>query len=322
MALPNLLDLAKLKGHDKVVGLLEEVETSAPEVFAIPARTIRGTNYKIAARSAYPSTGFRDANEGWDPGKSTYFNRLIECKIFGGVIQADKAVAQADEDGVEAFRSREARGVTASAIIDLGAQTINGTSTDSKGFPGLGELYAALKTERTALGLAAIEVDADGSTASTGSKVYMIRTGDQGVQYVFGGGNVFDLAPWTEQQVTLNSKQMPAYVSDLTGWVGLQAASISSIGRIFDLTADNGKTLTDAKLWDLWHKFPMSMKPNLILMSRRSSQQLQSSRTVVINANGNQRGGNNVENVPSPATDFAGIPIVVTDSIGITDALT
>jgi hypothetical protein len=317
---PNLLDLAKLKDHDKVVGLLEEVADSAPEVFAIPARTVTGTSYKISGRHTNPGVGFRQANDGWTPGKSSYFSRIIECKIFGGVINADKAVALADEDGPEAFRSREALGVANQAVLELGQQTIYGTATDANGFPGLKELHAQLSAERVQLGLTAIEVDATGTSAGTGSSVYMIKTGPMGVQYVFGGGDAFRMGEWTEQQVTVNNKQLPCFVNDLTAWAGLQAASIHSVGRLFDLTADSGKTLSDSLLWQLWHKFPLGHKPDLILMSRRSSQQLQTSRTVVINANGNTRGGNNVENIPAPADNFNGIPIVVTDSI--TDAET
>jgi hypothetical protein len=149
----------------------------------------------------------------------------------------------------------------------------------------------------------------------------MIKTGVQGVQYIFGAGDAFAMGEWREQQVTVNSAIMPAYVNDLGSWVGLQVGSIHSVGRIWDLTADSGKTLTDALLWQLWHKFPIGQKPNLVLMSRRSSQQLQTSRTVVINAAGATRAGNNVENVPAPATDWNGMPIIVTDSIPETDAL-
>lgn len=318
---PNLLDLAKLNQHDKVVGLLEEVADLAPEVFAIPARTVRGTSYKISGRHTNPGVGFRQANDGWTPGKSSYFSRLVECKIFGGVINADKAVALADEDGPEMFRSREALGVANQAVLELGQQTIYGTATDANGFPGLKELHAQLSDERDQLGLAKIEVDATGSTAATGSSVYMINTGPQGVQYVFGGGNAFQMGEWTEQQVTVNSKQLPCFVNDLTAWAGLQAASIHSVGRLFDLTADSNKTLTDALLNTLWGKFPVGRKPNLILMSRRSNTQLQTSRTVVINSNGASRAGNNIEVVPPPPTDFMGIPIVTTDSILDTETL-
>ena len=43
----NLLDIAKLTGNDTVVGLIEENQTVAPDVMSFPARTIRGTSYKI-----------------------------------------------------------------------------------------------------------------------------------------------------------------------------------------------------------------------------------------------------------------------------------
>ena len=55
----TLLDIAKLNGSDTVVGLIEEVITSAPEFAVLPARTIRGTSYNTVSRTAYPSVGFR-----------------------------------------------------------------------------------------------------------------------------------------------------------------------------------------------------------------------------------------------------------------------
>lgn len=321
MARTNLLDIAKTNGRDREVGLIEEVAIAAPEVMALPARTIKGTTYKISSRITNPGVGFREANAGWDPSKSAYFSRLIQCSIFGGVIQVDKAVARADEDGQEAVMARESAGVAEQAIIELGQQTIYGTATDAAGFPGLEELFKALADERTALGLASLEVDATGSTADTGSSVYMINAGINGIQYIFGQGDGFQMGDWTEQQITVDSKTMPAFVNDFQAWVGLQVASIHSIGRIRDLTADSGKGLTDALMWSLWHKFPVAKKPNMILMSRRSSEQLQNARTVVLNAQGNTKAGKNIEVIPEPADLWNNIPIIVTDSITDTEAL-
>lgn len=322
MARTNLLDIAKTNGRDREVGLIEEVAIAAPEVMALPARTIRGTTYKISSRITNPGVGFRDANAGWEPGKSAYFSRLVQCRIFGAVIQVDKAVARADEDGQEAVMARDAAGVAEQAIIELGQQTIYGTATDAKGFPGLEELFKALATERTALGLASLEVDAAGASANTGSSVYMIHAGINGIQYIFGQGDGFQMGDWTEQQITdADGKVMPAFVNEFQAWVGLQVASIHSIGRIRDLTAETDKKLTDAMLWSLWHKFPVAKKPNMILMSRRSSEQLQTSRTVVLNAQGNTKAGKNIEVIPEPADLWNNIPIIVTDSITDTEAL-
>jgi len=321
MASANLLDIAKISGNDKLVGIIEEVGNVAPEVMAIPARTIRGTSYKISSRLTNPGVGFRNANEGWTLGASTYFSRNIETKIFGGAIQCDKAVANAYEDGAEKWKSLEAAGVAQQAMIELGQQTFQGTATDAKGFPGLKQIHEELNTLRVAAGLTEIEVDAAGTSAGTSSSVYMIRTGDQGVQYIYGAGEGFTLGEWREQQVTASSLTYDAYVNSLTAWAGLQVGSIHSVGRIWDLTEDTNCKLTDAFLWQLFHKFPIGQKPNMVLMSRRSSQQLQISRTVTINASGSTRAGNNVENIPAPATDWNGLPIIVTDSIPDNDAL-
>ena len=84
--MPNnttLLDLAKLNGADPVVGLIEEVATSSPEVVTIPARTIRGTSYKTVVRNSRPSVAFRSANEGTAGTKSNFAERLVEAELDG-----------------------------------------------------------------------------------------------------------------------------------------------------------------------------------------------------------------------------------------------
>ena len=111
MAQANLLDIAKLNGSDTIVGLIEETLTYAPEVQIMPARTIRGTSYKIASRVSYPGVGFRAANEGSTPTKSEFENQLIECYILSGAVQADVAVARAYEDGEQAWKDIESIGV-------------------------------------------------------------------------------------------------------------------------------------------------------------------------------------------------------------------
>jgi hypothetical protein len=139
----NLLDIAKLNGSDTIVGLIEETLTYAPEVQILPARTIRGTSYKIASRVSYPGVGFRAANEGSTPTKSEFESQLIECYILSGAVQADVAVARAYEDGEQAWKDVESVGVMRQAMIELGSQVIYGTSVDSKGFPGLQAIHTA-----------------------------------------------------------------------------------------------------------------------------------------------------------------------------------
>ena len=328
MAQGTLLDIAKLNGADKVVGLIEENLTFAPEFSVVPARTIRGTSYKTVSRSTYPGVGFRKANGGVTYTKSTFLTRTHECFIFSGNIRADVAVAKAYEDGPEAYKAIEANGVMKQAMIDLGSQFFYGTASDSNGFPGLYSFWQAFCTE---LGTGnEIEVDAGGSSATTGSSVYGVKFGNDGVQFILGNDSGISLGDWFEQMVNdgVAGQDYLAYCASLNAWVGLQAANPYCVGRIRDCTADAGKGLTDSLIEDLLAKYPVGYKPDALFMSRRSRRQLQQSRSVVVTSGVPQVQGKLAvstttgrEIVAPIPTEAGGIPIICTDSITDTETL-
>jgi hypothetical protein len=303
----NLLDIAKLNGSDTIVGLIEETLTYAPEVQIMPARTIRGTSYKIASRVSYPGVGFRAANEGSTPTKSEFENQLIECYILSGAVQADVAVARAYEDGEQAWKDVESVGVMRQAMIELGSQVIYGTSVDSKGFPGLQAIHTAFNS--------GLVVGAGGSADL--SSVYGINTDTQGVQLVFGAGTTFELGEWRIENVGTASVY-PAHVANLTAWVGMQVGSKYSVGRLNSVGSNSGGGVTDGKLAELLSKYPVGYRPNYWLMNRRSAYQLQVSRSASSVQNGVKTSSGSEIFAPLP-TESNGIPIVITDSIGIAE---
>lgn len=315
MASATLLDIAKLNNNDKLVGLIEENLTSAPELARFPMRTIKGTTYTTSVRTGFPSVGFRAANAGHTPGKSTFDKRQVQCFIFGGVIQVDKAVATAHEDGASAYEMIEASGVAKNAMIKLGSQIWYGVSSDSQGFPGIKSLVAAAST---------ISVDATGSTALTASSVYAVKFGIQDVSLVAGQNGQMLLSDFVDQQVAdpnTSGAYIPSRVADLTAWTGLQVGNSNCVGRIYNLTAQTGKGLTDLLLADLISKFPVGYVPDALFMSRRSRKQLQQSRTVVLNGGGSGKPTGGAANVAPTPTEYEGIPIIATDSILDTDAI-
>jgi hypothetical protein len=273
----------------------------------MPARTIRGTSYKIASRVSYPGVGFRAANEGSTPSKSEFENQLIECYILSGAVQADVAVARAYEDGEQAWKDIESIGVMRQAMIELGSQVIYGTSVDSKGFPGLQAIHTAFNS--------GLVVGAGGSTAL--SSVYGINTDTQGVQLVFGSGTTFELGEWRIENVGTSSVY-PAHVANLTAWVGMQVGSKYSVGRLSAVGSDSGAGVTDARLAELLSKYPVGYRPNYWLMNRRSAFQLQSSRSTAFSALGSKSATGAEVFAPLPL-ESNGIPIVITDSIGIAE---
>lgn len=315
MAVLTLLDVAKLNGNDRIVGLIEENLDSAPEISRFPARQIRGTSYYTVKRTGFPAVAFRSANEGVAPSKSTFAKSLVECYILASQVEVDKAVALAYEDGMAALEMIEANGVMKQALIELGNQIWYGVSTDAKGFPGIKAAVAFGST---------IFLNSGGSDATVQTSVYFVKYGNQDVSLITGNGTTFNLGEFRDQ--TLYDASNNAYdgrTAGLTAWSGLQIGNVNCVGRIGNVGADTetNDTLTDAKIAQLLQKFPVGYRPDEIWMNRRSLSQLQRSRTVVINATGQARGGSNVENIPDIPNNAFGIPIGVTDSILSTDAV-
>ena len=317
MAQATLLDIAKLNGNDQVIGLIEENISSAPELSIFPSRTIKGTTYTTGVRTGLPTVGFRDANAGVAPSKSTFKKNLVECFILSSLIRADKAVADAYEDGADAWKMIEASGVMRAAMQRIGKQTWYGTSSDAKGFAGFKAFLAA--GGKTLAG-DALTIDASGSTANTASSVYAVKFGEQDAQFVFGQNSIMELGEWRNETVTdSEGKGYEAYAAALTAWVGLQIGNENCARRIYNLTADSGKGLTDALLAKLIATFPVGVRPDAIFGSRRSIAQLQASRTVALYGTGTNRP--NQPNVAPYPTEFEGIKIIATDSILNTDAI-
>jgi hypothetical protein len=311
MAVATLLDIAKLNGNDKVVGLIEENLAYAPEVSLFPARTIRGTSYTTVTRTAFPSVGFRTANDGSTPSKSAFVKKLVEAYIFGGTIQVDKAIAMAHEDGAAAWEMIEANGVMKQALINLGSQVWYGVSQDANGFPGM---KAALPIGTTTV------LDALGNTGSTQSSVYGVKFGPQDCTLVVGNGGSFELSEFYDQQIAgaTAGTWLPGRVADLCSWLGLQANNVNSIGKIANLTV--AVPLTDTLIAKWLSQYPVGYRPDRLFMSRRSAMQLQISRTVVINGGASGKPSSGAGNIADSPTSAFDIPITVTDSILDTDA--
>jgi len=317
MSKATLLDIAKLNGNDTVVGLIEEVIQAAPEANLVPFRTIRGTTYSTVMRTGLPGVGFRDANDGFDPSKSTFKNKLVECYIFGGRIEVDKAVADAHEDGREAFQALEAAGVMEAALQRFGKQFYDGVAVDGTGFPGI---KAVTPFGGTTTNGDPLTVNATGTTATTASSVYAVTLGERDVIGVAGREGAFEMPDFREGDITgVNSKALTGYISEITAWLGLQTVNENSVRRICNLTEDSGKGLTDTLLADLLASFPVGRIPTAIMLNRRSRSQLQKSRTVVLQGSG--RGRPDQPTLAPLPSEYDGIPLVVTDSIGNTDAI-
>jgi len=320
MSMLTMLEIARREASDDLVGIIEEVTTAAPEMRVLPGDVRIGTSYKIASRVTQPSNSFASAGGGWTPSASSYGSKLVQFYNFGGVLHVPKSIAMADDRGVADVLQSEVFGSLQNGMINLGSQLYGGTTVDSSGFPGLKEII-------TAFGVSELTIDAGGTTASTGSSVYMLNASQQGIRMCFGLGSAITMGEWKEQQIADPNdaaKYIPAYVNSMNAWIGMQAGHPYCAGRIKDLTEDSGKGLTWALMNQLWSEFPQIMKPTHVFMNRRSERQLRNNTTVTINA-GPQ--GGPALSLPTygaslNGTMWEGAQIVVTDSITSTETLT
>lgn len=306
MSVFTLLDIAKANGNDAVVGLIDETTKAHPELSGVAARTIRGINYRTLVRTGLPTVAFRNANEGTVASKATHENRLVECFIASPRWTADVAVADRYEDGAAAFMALEAGAQMEAAMQLLARQFYYGTTSgvgDAKGHPGLVQMYDATNNV----------VDAGGTTASTGSSVWLIKSGPRDISWVYGNNG--ELSPSdVDIRDVLDGSGNPynAYVQTMDFYPGLAMHSLRSAVRIKKLTEDSGKGLTDDLIADALSKFEVGIVPDMILMTRRSHKQLQNSRTAT-----------NPTGAPAPfPTEAFGVPIKLTDGILNTESLT
>lgn len=315
MAKLNLLDVAKLNSDDRMIGLIEENLTFAPEISFFPAEQIEGTEYRTIKRTGFPTVAFRSVNQGVVPSKSSFEEQLHQCYVLSGRIECDVAAQAALKGGMARYEMIEASGVVRASMIKLGSQIWYGTTSDAKGFPGLKAI-----TPKDATICPAV-YDATGTTATTASSVYGVKFSTQDVNIITGNNATFNLGAFRDESIidAGGTNKLPGRVADLMAWVGLQVGNINCVGRICNLTADSGKGLTDAVLSQWLEKFPVGYMPDEIWMSRRSRGQLQRSCTVTLFGQG--AGRPSQPNIAPIPTEYDGIPIRVTDSILNTDAI-
>lgn len=315
--MPTLLDIAKMNGSDAEVGIIEETVTAFPEISGfdfmtqrqVPmvgdGRTIKGTQYKTLVRTGLPTVNFRGANEGVVAGSSTWENRLVETFILNPRFKADKAVAMAHEDGWAAYLALEASGQVMGSWVTAARQFYYGAANGghAKGHPGLIDAYDA----------ANMVVDAGGTSAGTGSSVWLVKWGPQHVRWVFGMESALKLDDEVREESVSdgNGGEYTALLQEGLCWMGVQVINTQSLVRIKKLTAEAGKQLTDDLIYEAIGKFPTGIRPDCMFMSRRSLMQLRNSRTATTPTGAS---------APIP-TEVEGIPILPSDAILNTENL-
>ncbi len=303
------LDICKLNAADDMTLLIEKNKNVTPEFTLLPAFDIAGTGFETCIRTGYPSGAFTTLGGGVTPGGSTFDKVKIQCYPYKNPIQVRDDLAKTHRKGLDYALSLQASGAVKGGIelickaLYYGARSFGG---GAMAFPGLIDLYDATNKF----------VDAGGTTAGTGSSAWFVKVGDMedgNLSMVFGNNRGFSLREWILQQMVVGptTEVADVHTNQISCAVGAQLADLDAVVRIGKLTEDAGKGMTDSLAYRALEKFPTNMKPDFVLMTKRSVRQLRDSRT-------NDKGGDS--QAPWP-TDVAGIRIVETDSILNTEAL-
>ena len=342
-ALISMLDLAKQRGVDQEVGLLEDTLTYAPELSTVMGRPIVGTQYKTVHRTL-PVVGFRQPNTGSATVKGLYRQTLKECFVIDGQMQSDQAVivgqghGNGPEGELEDILIEEAQGVIMATYITVGGQMYYGTSNDPNGFTGITLLTPAsnaAKNNNPAV------VKAGGSSANVQTSAYLLWENIRGSHFIFGNNSGFTMLPeWRIQQVLdANNKPYTAYVNNLLGWIGFAVNHPNSVARIANINlATDSKPLTDALVAQLLSYMPLQMRQEVIknantggpnkwgpglklFMSPQCAYSLQQSRSPVSSGTGTAITAADQLKFADLPTASNGVPIVLTDSISNIEAV-
>jgi major capsid protein gp7 len=293
---------------------------SSPFINMLPiVDSSNGTTHKYVKETGAPVVGFRAANAGRDMDTSDDTLVSIDLKILDFSWQADQAIASAwRKGGKNAYIAREGKRSLKQSFVVFEQQVINGIvgASDSTIATGSASGFAGFRDAATVDAKTdTMVVDATGSTADTASSVWAVRIAEDGVCGVMIPDAPFELGETVTMQRVVNpgtdNKTLPTWYTPGFTWLGLQVGSIYDIGRICNLTAQSGKTLTDDHISLLLSKFPVGFAPTHLLMSRRSRQQLQDSRSAT-NGTGAP--------APFPVESF-GVPIITTDAISNTEEI-
>lgn len=297
-------DVLAVNNSEELVGMINQVIQSIPELQVMYATPITKTSYKTLVKTADPSVGFRSVNSGRETQKATLTTRDVDCYFLDASWDIDEAAARACEWGVAAAQAIQAQAHLAAAFKAIASQTWYGVDADASGFAGVAALLDNSDDDMV--------IDAGGTTESTGSSVFAVHTALQGVAYAFGQDGKFGEG---EIQYTRcfdgDGASFWGWAQAISGYVGCQLTNYKAIGRICNLTADSGKGLTDDLIADLLSEFGTEFYPNALFMSRRSLKQLRDSRTAT-----------NAVGQPAPfPTEVFGIPIYVSDAVLNTETL-
>ena len=301
-------DIIAFNTSEEILGVILEASKMIPEMDFFAASPVASTYYKTMVRTALPTAGFRGVGAGRVRDKGTLTQRIVQCSYLDASWDEDEAsFTGVDWGNLEG----ELQGSHLLAALKSWQSAIyNGpAASPDTGFPGMCTLFPNTDSDGV--------IDAGGTTATTGSSIYLVKTGEQQTSLVWGqNGEIAagDIFPTVISYVDGGAtKKYNARAQKIEGWAGLQIANSKSIVRIANVTEDAAATASDFLVHKGIQLFEerYGWRPDGILMSYRSRTQLQNSRTA-INTTG--------QDAPTPV-EVDGIPVIATLGIGKTETL-
>lgn len=321
----TLIDLAKARGNDSQIGIVEDLTHDNPILRLAPVKPIQGLMYKYQRRSFLPDVSFRGANQGVASSAGKTEQIIIETKIISGLSKVDTVVANAYPDGATAYRLDQDRAFVSSMGNTFNAAAYYGNqATNPLQFNGLANILNVKSGSSNGFNTC---VSAGGSGANAQTSIYfwsfrpanVIGYGNlPGVQMPLGNG----MLPTGEDLGTLlvndaDSLQYPAFVTSYLFQPGLAVYDTRAIGRLCNITSSAPPTATLINsIITQMHPY----KPDLMTMSKATFSLMQnlkstaSSYFYIPNTMGN-------EDLFQRAQYFSGIPFMIDENIVDTEAV-
>lgn len=259
----TLAEIALFDNLDADFGL-SEVLDMAPTVSRLFAHSVMGQTYKTIKKTANPTVGFREEYAGREFSKATYQTVTVAMDILDASFQVDWAVAHTDDRGKAVRMAQELQDHLAAAMYHIEDQIWNGT--DATGFNSLPSLIDA-----------SMQLTADVPTGNEeAAPLYLIQTGPTGVGLIMGEmGRIMVGDEVVIDALDGSNKHYPAIYTPVSGYIGLQ-----SLHKYAAASKTATVTLDDDTLDELYTKFPIGKRSNLMFCTNRTGmKKLRQSRT-------------------------------------------
>lgn len=342
----TLKDITALNAGSAEVGLVENIVNVAPELDRVLGRPISGISFEASILTAIGSNAaFRAVGSGVQLSAPSVDLKRFNCFPFDCQMRVgeDLIIQRAGQgESMGSVFTTHATAAMRQKALRCGIQFYQGSLNDPNGPPGLIDFLTTQRTQvdsRTGLKIDQA-VDAGGNAAGACQVVWFIKMGPQGVHWMFGNGRGILMNPWRPQQVESsdstpgNKLFQTAWVANTFGYLGLGMAGYHAVGAIINVNATAttvaGVTtypnaLTDAQVAALWAKFPITEKPDLAFCTQNAAASLQLTRTVTnfVSSTGREwtGGAAPVADFPTRLPTAGNIPLIVTDSIPVTNQL-